>query len=604
MLRELIDTAVLEDFSHGLARSTGLRVNVFDARGSLIVASPAVNDFTKLTGWTLGTLPHDLELVPVPAHDPPGHVAFVQRSAVWYVVAPVYADDRQAGFVALGEFREQSPSGADWRQAQSAAGEDLTTIIRVWESLPLLDRGGHSRAVVAARWGARLLAEWCRRESRLLAAADQVALVGDIAELLTGEQDLQTVLDRIVAETARVMQCPYAALRLYDPKTNELKIKAVYNLSPEYLGKGAVIRTEGAVSDAALKGEIVYVEDVATDPRVKDPERSRRQGIVSMLTAGMIYRGNPVGVLRVYTDRVRRFRKAQRHLLRAVAYQAATAVVHAQLVEERLQNARRERQLALAGELQLRMMHTAPPRNRRIEAALAFHPTYELAGDFGDFLTLQDGRLAVVVGDVVGKGIPASLLMSTSRGALRAYAASCASPAALLTRLNRQIFRETQTSEFITLLLVALDVDAGRLTYANAGHEPLLLLRDGRLHSTAEAGLVLGINADEHYQDHELALCPNDLLLLYTDGAVEARNFSDEEFGRARLHESLAAYGDLRPQQVLDNIVWDIRRFVGLAEQSDDLTLLSLRVLPEPGPTAAWAPHDRVSAALHGDRAV
>ena len=99
---------------------------------------------------------------------------------------------------------------------------------------------------------------------------------------------------------------------------------------------------------------------------------------------------------------------------------------------------------------------------------------------------------------------------------------------------------------------------------------------------TDEANLVLGIMPDEEYQEHALPLCPDDLLLLYTDGAIEARNFADEEFTRERLWQSLCSYGELRPEQVLTNIVWDIRRFVGLAEQSDDLTLVALRVLPTP----------------------
>ena len=138
---------------------------------------------------------------------------------------------------------------------------DRATLLHAWEKLPPLDRGGHAHAVVTARWGARQLAEWGHRESRLLTASRQVALVGDIAELLTGEQDLQRVLNRIVAETARVMDCPSCSLRLYDPKTGELKIKALHNLPPEYLGKGAVLRTASAVDDEALQGGIVYIED-------------------------------------------------------------------------------------------------------------------------------------------------------------------------------------------------------------------------------------------------------------------------------------------------------------------------------------------------------
>lgn len=584
MLRELIDTAMLEDFASGLSRTAGLRVGVYDSRGGLIVASAAASDFARLTGWTLGTLPANLTMTPVPAHDPPAHVAFVAHNGIWTIIAPVYVDDRQAGYVGVGEFREQSLAGDHWHRARTAAAADIDAIIAAWQKLPELDRTGHSRPVVTARWGARLLAHWGQRESRLLTATDQVALVGDIAQLLTGDEDLQTVLDRIVAETARVMHCPYASLRLYDPRTRELSIKAVHNLSPDYVGKGAVVRTAGAVSDEALRGQIVYVEDVTTDPRVQYPDDARKQGIVSMLTAGMIYRGSPVGVLRVYTDRKRRFRKAQRDLLRAVAYQAATAVVHAQLVEERLRNAETERQLAMAGELQARMMRNPPPHHPRLRTALVFHPTFEVAGDFGDFFLLCDGRLVAVVGDVAGKGVPASLLMSQTRGALRAAADACHGPGELLTLLNRHMCRDTLPSEFVTLLLVAIDLSGQHLTYANAGHEPLLWLRDGEVTSTREGGLVLGIDPDEVYEEHSLPLRPNDLLLMHTDGGIEALNFAGETFGRDRLRQSLQTYGQLEPRQILDNIVWDIRRFVGLAEQSDDLTMIALRVLPASAP--------------------
>jgi len=578
MLREVIDIASLEDFVGGLARAARLRVCVYDRHGQLIACSPAESDFALLTRHVLNRLPPNLVLTAVPAHDPPGNVAFVESEAVWYVVAPVYVEDRQAGYLGVGEFRDQPPTTKQWVLPGNRQGVDRPTLERAWEKLPTLDRAGHAHAVVTARWGARQLAQWVRRESRLLAATDQVALVGDIAELLTGQQDLQRVLDRIVADTARVMNCPFCSMRLYDPKTDELAVKAVYNLPAEYLRKGAVLRASSAVDDEALRGAIVYIEDMTRDPRIQYPEQARAQGLVSMLTAGMIYRGSPVGVIRVYTDRRRRFRKAQRDLLRAVAYQAATAIVHAQLVEERLRNAQTQRQLALAGQLQERMIRIPAPHHPRLETGLVFHPNYQVAGDFCDFVALCDGRLAALVGDVAGKGIPASLLMSSLRGALRAYARTCAGPAELLTRLNRQLCSETLPSEFVTLLLVTVDGPARSLSYVNAGHEPWLLLREGQVSTSDQADLVLGVNPDETYHEHTLPLHPGDLLLLYTDGAVDARNFAGEEFGRNRLRESFSTYGNLPPQQVLNNIVWDIRRFVGLAEQTDDLTMVAVRV--------------------------
>ncbi|MBK9118376.1 MAG: SpoIIE family protein phosphatase [Phycisphaerales bacterium] len=580
MLREIIDISALEDFASGMARTGRVRVCLYDDDGRLLVSTRSNNEFARLTGHVLTQLPAPLQLERVPAHDPPGHVAFVESHGVWYVVAPIYIDEHEAGYVGVGEYRVELPPVEDWTPPDPTHGITLARLRAAWEELPTLDRGGAAHEVITARWGARQLAAWGRRESRLLAMTDEVALVGDIAELLTGEADLQEVLDRIVLETARVMDCPYCTIRLYDARTQELTLQSVHGLPHDYLQKGLVTRTTGTISDEALRGHIVYVEDAPSDPRVLYPDEMRRAGIASMLTAGMIYRGNPVGLIRVYTHTRRRFRKAQRDLLRAVAYQAATAVVHAQLVDERLRNATMQRQLELAGDLQERMIRVPPPRHPALETAVSFDPTYEVAGDFCDFLTLPDGRLTAVVGDVAGKGVPASLLMSAARGALRAMAETCGGPGELLTRLNRQIERDTLPGEFMTVLLAAIDPARQCVTYASAGHEPLLILRAGEILPAEEGDLVLGIRRDVPYREHTMALLPGDLLLLYTDGAIEARNFHGEEFGRERLWHALRSYGAHAPSQLLQNIVWDIRRFVGLAEQSDDLTLVAVRLRP------------------------
>lgn len=580
MLRELVDIALHEDFVRGLARSIGLRVGVYDAAGGLIAAADPMSEFGQLSGCGMETIPAGQMMTSVPAHDPPDCVAFVENGGVWYVAAPVYMeDDQRAGWVAVGEFRERITPDPRWREAAISAGGTLSSVTAAWQRLPLLNRSGSSQVVIAARWGARLLSEWCRRESRLLTVTEEAALVGDIAGLQAGREDLQTILDRIVADTARVMKCRYCSLRLYDPETGELRIKAVHNLSKRYLRKGAVLRAQNPIDDEALTGELVYVEDVAIDPRIQYPEQMRQEGIVSQLTAGMMHHGQPIGVIRVYTDHRQLFRPTQRNMLWAVAHQAATAIAHARLMEERLRSVSTERQLALAGELQARMMRIPPPRHDDLAIASEYHPCSHLGGDFCDIFTLCDGRLALVVADVVGKGIPAALLSASIRGALCAHGDSCDDLGELLTRLNRQVCIETLPSEFVTLLVIAVDVEHRRLGYCNAGHESLLLLRAGQVRRLSEGGLVLGLEPDEIYQERTSAVHPNDLFLLYTDGAVEAMNFDGELFGRRRLVESLRQFGDLAVDQVLHNIIWDVRRFVGLAEQSDDLTMIGLRVL-------------------------
>jgi phosphoserine phosphatase RsbU/P len=568
MLREFIDISQQEDFSFGLSRACGLRVCTFDANGEILVAGGPISGFARLTGQTMSEIPASVSLVPVPAHDPPAAVAFVQNGGIWYVAAPVYCDDQTAGWVAVGEFRDGDTPPSE-----------LPEVAALWRMLPALDRRGTSHAVITARWGARLLAEWCRREARVTAATQEATLIGDVAEMLTGRLELDAVLDRIVADTARVMHCEYCSLRLYDPKTNELRIKAVWGLSKRYIGKGAIIRTESSIDDEALTGRLVYVEDAANDARVQYPDEMRREGITSFLTAGLIYRGQPIGVLRVYTNRRQRFRRNQRHLLRAVAHQAAMAIVHGQMIQERLRSAETERQLEVASDLQARMMRIPAPERPGLITARVYQPSSRLGGDFCDIFTLCDGRLTAVVADVVGKGIPASLLSSAIRGALYATAQSCDDLGELLNRLNRQVCGETLPSEFVTLLVIAVDVEKKLLGLASAGHEPLLLLRESEVRAFGQGGMVLGIDPAESYHEHRLEIQAGDTLLLYTDGLVEAMNFSGEQFGRERISAAFREYAKLTIDQMLQSILWDLRRFVGLAEQSDDVTMVGLKIL-------------------------
>lgn len=577
MIRELIDTAVLEDFVAGLTRAGGLRVVVYDPDGRRITGAAASGGLGLLADGLLQVLPRPLEMTRLPAGEPPASVAFVEQHGVWQVVAPVHLQEDIAGYVGLGDFRAARavapppPVGSD-------PPIDAEAWTRAWESLPLLERSGDARVVTTVRWASRMLATWCRHEVQLHTAAEEVSLIADIGGLLAGERNLQTVLDRIVSETARVMKCKYASLRLYHARTDELTVAAVHNLSPQYVSKGVIRRSENPIDQEALQGRLVYIEDAQSDPRIRWPAEARKLGIVSGLTAGMLYHGRPIGVLRIYSERRRRFRAAQRQLLQAVAAQAAIAIVNARLLEERLRAAALERELALAGDVQVRMVRTQPPFHAHVESGIVFDPSSHVGGDFCDVLALCDGRLLAVVGDVAGHGIAAALLMASTRGALRALAEHESDLGEILVQLNRQVCRETSSAEFITIALAAINASGTELGYALAGHEPPYLARAGELMRLEESELVLGLDSAAPYRETRVELRRGDVLLLFTDGVVEAMNFEQEIFGRARLAESLRSYAGLAAAAMLRNIRWDIRRFVGLAEQSDDLTMVGLRV--------------------------
>lgn len=556
MLRDLIDLALVEDFAEGLARIATPVVLLFDPDGTRLTGAARSERERLLLSAAPYRIPPRIPLeTPQPAHAPPARIAFLEEQVGWFVIAPIYLEKDIVGYVALGPYSDQ---GAD--------------------KMPMLDRGGDGLPVGMARWASRLLGEWCASELRLEDAAEEMAALGDIGELLNGEKNLQSVLNEIVERTAGALGVNYCSLRLYDPKTEALSIVACFNLSGEYSNAPVVMRRENPLDDEALHGNVVYVEDLRDDARAQIRDRAEQLGIVSGLIAGMTYRGEPVGVLRAYAGRRRRFRSRHRHLMRAIASQAAIAIVNARLLEQRLRTAAVERQLAVAGQVQARMMRTHVVVHPGVETALVFEPSSHVGGDFCDLFSLADGRLGAVVGDVVGHGIPAALLMSSARGALRAHARRCTALDTLLNLLNEHVCAETTSAEFVTLVLIALDADAKQLEYANAGHEAPLVLRGDQLIALSEGDLVLGVDQKMAYASHTLALRQNDFIMLYTDGVVEAMNFEGTQFGRTRLQSAIHAYGHFSPEQALGNIRWDVRRFVGLAEQSDDLTMVGLRV--------------------------
>ncbi len=180
-----------------------------------------------------------------------------------------------------------------------------------------------------------------------------------------------------------------------------------------------------------------------------------------------------------------------------------------------------------------------------------------------------------MIADVVGKGVPASLMMASLRSALRVYAYTVYHIDEIMSHVNKHIWRDAKMGTFATLFYGVIAPDGKSMTYCNAGHDPPMLLREGRIDELAAGGLAIGIDPDEKYEQGTVALEAGDRLLWYTDGAVDAVNFADAPFGRQSLRDSLVRHAPLDGPLIARNLLWDIRRFVGLAEQGDDITLVA-----------------------------
>jgi len=380
---------------------------------------------------------------------------------------------------------------------------------------------------------------------------------------------------RVVGE---VMETKAASIRLLDVEKDEMVIKAVHNLSQEYLGKGRISFSDSQIDKEALSSKgFAYVRHMAEDPRVMYPQQSRREGIVSMLSVGMRYKGRPIGVLRIYTDVETHFTQLKIDMLKAIASQAAAAIENARLLAETIEAEQLERQVQMAAEVQQRMIPDFPPPSPGIDIASEYVPCYSLGGDFYDFIALPDQNIGVVMADVSGKGVPASLIMASVRAALRAQVDNVYYLYEVVRRVNLMLHRDTTPSEFVTLFYGVLDVTNKRLTYCSAGHPPALLLRDGQILELTSDNMVLGVSPDEVYTQDIIDLKSGDLMLLYTDGLPDAMNYQQETFGRQRVLDAFKQGGE-SAEAVIQNLLWHMRRFVGFSKPTDDVTMTVLRV--------------------------
>jgi serine phosphatase RsbU (regulator of sigma subunit) len=271
-----------------------------------------------------------------------------------------------------------------------------------------------------------------------------------------------------------------------------------------------------------------------------------------------------------------------RKLLNDLATQTAPAVQVAQLVRQQQQQAqereRIEQELRIARLIQQTLLPKHVPDRPGYEVAAYYQPAREVGGDFYDFLDLDDGRLGLVVGDVTDKGVPAALVMATTRTMLRASAQRYDSPGAVLKRVNDVIVTDIPPNMFITCLYAILDTETGRLQFANAGHD-LPYRRSSSAGGAEElraTGMPLGLLPGMNYEEKEIVLERGDSVLFYSDGLVEAHDPEREMFGFPRLQGLVGAHRS-GGQEMVNFLLSELSRFTGGDwEQEDDITLVTL----------------------------
>ena len=244
--------------------------------------------------------------------------------------------------------------------------------------------------------------------------------------------------------------------------------------------------------------------------------------------------------------------------------------------------AERERvatELALASDIQAGFLPGEFPEAKDYELFASMTPAKEVGGDLYDFFDIDETHVGLVIGDVSGKGVPASLFMMIAKLLIQEYAKMETSPAVVLTKANQTLCQNNRNDMFVTAWFGILDRTTGRIVAASAGHEyPILRNPDGDFELIKDRrGFVLGGMDISRYTDYELQLQPGGTVLVYTDGAAEATNAAEELFGTDRMLEALNRRKEDHPKELISNLTEAINEFVGTAPQFDDLTMLCVR---------------------------
>ncbi|MFH0963834.1 MAG: GAF domain-containing SpoIIE family protein phosphatase [Planctomycetota bacterium] len=582
-LSEVAGRDVLETIQDIFTSLSGCPIAFYDERGEEVLPASNLSEAMIVIERSVKALREivgDRTKVEWPIS---GRIALTRRTYGSFLVeyeAPIMYRDARLGAVAVYG-RPASGAIIAKREVLEIEGKDeFARAIESSTALPALGEPEATTVIPKLLWALERFIEYGIQTRDLRDIVERSLNLHKASQALVSTLDLQEMLNlitKLVTETLRVRSC---SLRLLDESRKNLRIGAVHNLSESYLGKGAVPVANSLIDQQALAGRGVAVYDVSKDPRILYPREMAAEGLVSLLCAPLRVKEQSIGVLRAYSAEPREFTALETRIFEALGNQAAAAIENARLLSAAKENERQEQELAFAARVQKGLLPQDRPRVAGYDFGAINVPHSQVGGDFYDFVTVQDNHMGLVIADGSGKGVPAALLMASTYAALEVQIHTTYRTKDIIGRLNKFLCKRIATTgSFVTLFYAALDLRARRLTYTTAGHPAPLLARGAAMKELPGEGLLLGVNPDVEYEEHQITLQGGDVLVLYTDGVVDAENIEGARFGEERLREVLRANVSLAAQELAGAIYDAVRRHAGSVDLTDDFTLTVTKVL-------------------------
>jgi sigma-B regulation protein RsbU (phosphoserine phosphatase) len=346
--------------------------------------------------------------------------------------------------------------------------------------------------------------------------------------------------------------------------------------------RGEGFRISSFVKDRVLNEKhSLLVRDTQLDEAFNKQLSIVENKVRSFMAVPLQTNDKVIGLIYLDSSMVREFTKEDLNLITVMANIAAIRIENARLAEVERQEQITKKELEQAADIQRRLLPKAPPEVAGVDLAGYNAPCRTIGGDYFDFFPYPDGRVAVVVADVAGKGMPAAMLMSSLQARVQVLIEDDTDLASMVTRLNRVVTSNCPSNRFITFFMAVIDPAAGAVTYCNAGHNPPILARaQGGYEFLAGGGMILGILPKAAYQQQTTSIGPGDTLVLYSDGVTEAARPTDgEEYGEERLADFVTGRLGVGAPDLIDAILLDVGAWSAGSPPADDVTLVAARLV-------------------------
>ncbi|MBZ5657675.1 MAG: GAF domain-containing protein [Acidobacteriia bacterium] len=427
--------------------------------------------------------------------------------------------------------------------------------------------------LIASRMGVGI--ENARLHTRITRQARALLLLNEIAQELTSILNLDELLKRIAELLNRLIDYQMFSILLVDASGEKLQHRFSQRFQERLHLKHDIPLGRGVVGYAAQAKEAVLVPDVSKNSRyiAVNPETK------SELAVPLIYKEKVIGVLDLEHTRRGYFTEDHKRTLTTLAAQIAIAIENARLYEEiARQEQRLERDLALARELQFRLLPHSQPKMNNLEVEAKFVPARAIGGDLYDFVPYSLSRLGIAIGDVSGKGAPAAIYAALVSGILRSHAPIEPGPAEMLSAVNLSLAERRIEAQFVSIIYAVWDDEQRTLLVANSGLPRPIYCHDGKTEVIEATGLPLGMFDEAEYDEFKFRAKPGDMFVFFSDGILDARNRHGESFGRERVEKLVAGCVAQSPDCVVNNIFNAVTEHAVGVDAFDDQTVVAIKV--------------------------